>query len=102
MELAKVEKRLKEKGLNLVVSEEAKDFLIDKGSSLEFGARPLRRAIEQHLEDMLAEEILKGTFHGMESISVKVVEDDKGEKKLGFDTTKAAVAEPTPAVVGQT
>jgi ATP-dependent Clp protease ATP-binding subunit ClpC len=101
MELAKVEKRLKEKGLNLVVSEEAKDFLIDKGSSLEFGARPLRRAIEQHLEDMLAEEILKGTFHGMESISVKVVEDDKGEKKLGFDATKAAAVEPAPAVVAQ-
>jgi ATP-dependent Clp protease ATP-binding subunit ClpC len=102
MELAKVEKRLKEKGLNLVVSEEAKDFLIDKGSSLEFGARPLRRAIEQHLEDMLAEEILKGTFHGMESIAVKIVEDEKGDKKLGFDTTKAATTEPVPAVVGQT
>lgn len=101
MELAKVEKRLKEKGLNLVVSEEAKEFLIDKGSSLEFGARPLRRAIEQHLEDMLAEEILKGTFHGMESIAVKIVEDEKGEKKLGFDTTKAPVTEPVPAVVGQ-
>ena len=101
MELAKVEKRLKEKGLMLVVTEEAKDFLIDKGSSLEFGARPLRRAIEQHLEDMLAEEILKGTFHGMETISVKVVDDEKGEKKLGFDATKAAVTEPTPAVVGQ-
>jgi ATP-dependent Clp protease ATP-binding subunit ClpC len=102
MELAKVEKRLKEKGLNLAVSEEAKEFLIEKGSSLEFGARPLRRAIEQHLEDMLAEEILKGTFHGMESIAVKIVEDEKGEKKLGFDTTKAAVTEPVPAVVGQT
>jgi ATP-dependent Clp protease ATP-binding subunit ClpC len=102
MELAKVEKRLKEKGLNLVVSEEAKDFLIDKGSSLEFGARPLRRAIEQHLEDMLAEEILKGTFHGMETINVKVVDDEKGEKKLGFDASKAPASEPAPAVVGQT
>src|SRR5262249_45580290 len=48
MELAKVEKRVTEKGLKLVVTEGAKDFLIDKGSSLEFGARPLRRAIEQY------------------------------------------------------
>src|SRR5215475_2063280 len=51
MELAKVAKRLTEKGLKLVVLDPAKDFLIEKGSSLEFGARPLRRAIEQHLED---------------------------------------------------
>ena len=78
------------------VTEEAKEFLIEKGSSLEFGARPLRRAIEQHLEDMLAEELLKGTFQGTESITVKVVEVE-GDKKLGFDTTKAS--EPAPAVV---
>src|SRR5438874_3337672 len=43
MELAKVAKRVTEKGLKLVVTEGAKDFLIEKGSSLEFGARPLRR-----------------------------------------------------------
>jgi ATP-dependent Clp protease ATP-binding subunit ClpC len=97
MELAKVEKRLKEKGLKLSVSEEAKDFLIEKGSSLEFGARPLRRAIEQNLEDMLAEELLKGTFHEADLITVKVVEVD-GEKKLGFDTTKDEAA--APAVAG--
>jgi ATP-dependent Clp protease ATP-binding subunit ClpC len=96
MELAKVSKRLVEKGLKLNVSEEAKEFLIEKGSSLEFGARPLRRAIEQHLEDMLAEELLKGTFQGSEALTVKVVEVD-GDKKLGFDTVKAG--DPTPAVV---
>ena len=102
MELAKVEKRLKEKGLKLVVNEEAKDFLIEKGSSLEFGARPLRRAIEQHLEDMLAEEILKGTFHGVETHHGEGRRGRRGEKKLGFDTTRSTVTEPQPAVVGQT
>ncbi len=96
MELAKVTKRMTEKGLKLVVNEEAKEFLIEKGSSLEFGARPLRRSIEQHLEDMLAEELLKGTFHETDTITVKVVEVD-GEKRLGFDTTKPA--ETAPAVV---
>jgi len=95
MELAKVSKRMNEKGLKLVVNEQAKEFLIKKGSSLEFGARPLRRSIEQHLEDMLAEELLKGTFHGSDTITVKVVEVD-GEQKLGFDTAKAE--EPAPAV----
>jgi ATP-dependent Clp protease ATP-binding subunit ClpC len=97
MELAKVTKRLTEKGLKLAVSEEAKDFLIEKGSSLEFGARPLRRSIEQHLEDMLADELLRGTFQGAEGITVKVVEVD-GEKKLGFDMTKT---EPTAVVASQ-
>jgi len=93
MELAKVAKRLSEKGLKLVVLDEAKDYLIDKGSSTEYGARPLRRAIEQYLEDMLAEEILRGTFHGADTITVKVVEEN-GEKKLSFDANV-----PAPAVV---
>jgi ATP-dependent Clp protease ATP-binding subunit ClpC len=97
MELAKVSKRLVDKGLRLVVQEDAKDFLIEKGSSLEFGARPLRRSIEQHLEDMLADELLRGTFQGAEAITVKVVETD-GDKKLGFDVAKT---EPTAVVAGQ-
>jgi ATP-dependent Clp protease ATP-binding subunit ClpC len=95
MELAKVSKRLVDKGLKLVVTDDAKDYLIEKGSSTEYGARPLRRAIEQYLEDMLAEEILKGTFHGADTITVKQVEEN-GEKKLGFDANV-----PVPAVVGQ-
>jgi ATP-dependent Clp protease ATP-binding subunit ClpC len=97
MELSKVSKRLSEKGLKLVVLDDAKDYLIEKGSSLEFGARPLRRAIEQHLEDMLAEELLKGTFHSADSITVKVVEEN-GEKKLGFDTTKTGAETAAPAI----
>jgi ATP-dependent Clp protease ATP-binding subunit ClpC len=98
MELSKVAKRLTEKGFKLEVNEEAKDFLIDKGSSLEFGARPLRRAIEQHLEDMLAEELLKGTFQGTDTITVKIIEDS-GEKKLSFDTSKNNTESPAAAVV---
>jgi ATP-dependent Clp protease ATP-binding subunit ClpC len=93
MELAKVSKRLTEKGLKLVVTDEAKDLLIDKGSSTEYGARPLRRAIEQNLEDMLAEELLKGTFHGADTITVKTAEEG-GEKKLAFDANV-----PVPAAV---
>ncbi|MBM3982243.1 MAG: ATP-dependent Clp protease ATP-binding subunit [Planctomycetes bacterium] len=89
MELAKVAKRVADKGMTLVVTDEAKDYLIEKGSSTEYGARPLRRAIEQYLEDMLAEEILRGTFHGADAITVKIVEEN-GEKKLGFDANVPA------------
>jgi ATP-dependent Clp protease ATP-binding subunit ClpC len=86
IELEKVTKRLREKGLALALTEEAKDFLIDKGTSLEFGARPLRRAIEHYLEDPMAEDLLRGTFTGKDTITVRTHEVD-GEKKLLFDVT---------------
>lgn len=90
IELAKVRKRLKEKGLVLELTEEAKDLIIEKGSSTEFGARPLRRAIESMLEDALAEDILRGTFAGKTLISVRVGEFN-GEKKLIFEGSGEAV-----------
>jgi ATP-dependent Clp protease ATP-binding subunit ClpC len=89
IELAKVSKRLAEKNLTLVLTEEAKEFLIGKGTSLEFGARPLRRAIEQHLEDPMAEDLLRGTFAGKDTITVRVREEG-GEKKLFFEATTTA------------
>src|SRR5262249_27277532 len=91
IELAKVIKRLKEKNLALVLTDDAKDLLIDKGYSPEFGARPLRRAIEHLLEDPLSEELLKGIFQGKDTITVRVQEVD-GEKKLAFDATVGAQA----------
>ena len=62
LELSKVRERLAEKGLTLVLTDEAKEFLIEKGSNTDYGARPLRRAIENFVEDPLAEELLKGEF----------------------------------------
>ncbi|HJT79530.1 MAG TPA: ATP-dependent Clp protease ATP-binding subunit [Gemmataceae bacterium] len=100
IELAKVMKRLKEKNLALELSEEAKDLIIEKGSSLEFGARPLRRAIEHLLEDPLAEQLLNGAFAGKEKITVRVVEAD-GEKRLGFEATGNAAPELAGAGAGE-
>jgi ATP-dependent Clp protease ATP-binding subunit ClpC len=96
IELAKVIKRLKEKNLKLVLTDEAKDLLIDRGYNQEFGARPLRRAIEHLLEDPLSEELLKGGFTGKDTITVRVQETD-GEKKLFFDAT--AGSPPAPELV---
>jgi ATP-dependent Clp protease ATP-binding subunit ClpC len=96
IELAKVVKRLKEKNLTLVLTEESKDLLIERGYSPEFGARPLRRAIEHLLEDPLSEELLKGNFQGKDTITVRVQEVD-GEKKLSFDATSGA---PSGELVG--
>ena len=53
LELAKLAKRMRERGFQLEVAKEAKDFLIEHGTDEKFGARPLRRAIENHLEDAL-------------------------------------------------
>jgi len=79
LELKKVRDRLLEKGLKLLLSSEARSHLIKKGSNLDFGARPLRRAIEGSVEDPLSEELLKGEFEGKEivSVDVKVVGDKK-------------------------
>jgi ATP-dependent Clp protease ATP-binding subunit ClpC len=96
IEMEKVFKRLKEKGLALVLTDEAKEVIIAKGSSLEFGARPLRRAIEHLLEDPLSEELLRGTFQGKDTITVRVADGEGGEKKLIFDATSNA---PTPELV---
>jgi len=60
LEVGKVAQRLAAKHIALQLTEEARNFLIEKGYDPQFGARPLRRAIERHLEDMLAEEILRG------------------------------------------
>src|SRR5437762_1408487 len=97
IELKKVSKRLKEKSLTLVMSDEAKELLIERGTSLEFGARPLRRAIEHLLEDPLSEKLLRGEFNGRDMITVRAGEVD-GEKKLTFDPT--STAPPQPELVG--
>ena len=58
-------------------------------TSLEYGARPLRRAIEHHLEDPMAEDLLRGTFDGKDTITVKTI-GDKEDKKLTFESTGTA------------
>ncbi len=60
--LGRLEDQLKEKQMHLLVEDEVKEFLIQQGFDPNYGARPLRRAIQRHVEDALAEEVLKGRF----------------------------------------
>ncbi len=60
IETAGVVNRLQERGIRLELTEEARDFLVREGTSEEYGARPLRRAVQQYLEDPLAELLLRG------------------------------------------
>jgi ATP-dependent Clp protease ATP-binding subunit ClpC len=75
-ELLKVFKRLVDHGLRLELTDAAKEFLIDKGYSTEFGARPLRRAIEHYIEDPLSEAILRGEFKDKNLIKIDVQDEE--------------------------
>ena len=72
IELAKVRERLESQGLQLVLTDEAKEFLIEKGYNPDFGARPLRRAIENLIEDHISEELLRGAYKGKNRITISV------------------------------
>jgi ATP-dependent Clp protease ATP-binding subunit ClpC len=89
-ELKKVTRRLVDHGLRVELTQEAKEFLIDKGTNSDFGARPLRRAIEQHVEDPLSEEILRGAFKGKDLIRISVKSEDETNKHLFFESSKSS------------
>jgi ATP-dependent Clp protease ATP-binding subunit ClpC len=98
LELAKVRDRLKEKGIALELTDEAKEFLIKKGSNTDYGARPLRRAIETFVEDPLAEELLKGEFAGKDQVKVDVKK--VGDKKQLVFEGRATKDAAEPEAVG--
>ena len=85
-ELSKVRKRLVDKGMKLELDAAAKDFLIDKGYNPDFGARPLRRALGQFIEDPLAENLLMGEFKSGDEIQVTRVE---GQDHLTFKAVRS-------------
>ena len=93
--------RLGERGYLLELTDTAKEFLIKKGSNLDYGARPLRRAIENFVEDPLAEHLLQGEFSGDDKIVVDAVVEDGKTRRLSFVSEKMPeTEEPVPAVVG--
>jgi ATP-dependent Clp protease ATP-binding subunit ClpC len=98
LELSKVRDRLKEKGIVLELSDEAKEFLVKKGSNTDYGARPLRRAIETFVEDPLAEELLKGEFAGKDVVRVEIKK--VGDKKQLVFEGRSAKDQPEPEPVG--
>ena len=86
IELSKVRERLGEKGLALVLTDGAKQFIIEKGNATEYGARPLRRAVETYIEDPLSENLLQGAFEGHNTITVNLKEVGE-QKQLDFEAT---------------
>jgi ATP-dependent Clp protease ATP-binding subunit ClpC len=72
--IGEVTRRLEEKGIDLVLSDEAKDFIVKRGTDDEYGARPLRRAVQQYIEDPLSEQLLMGAFEPGSRVVVQVSE----------------------------
>ena len=68
--LKDTKKALAEKNMTLEVSESAKEFILEKGTNLKFGARPLRRAIQRYVEDEISEMILRNEVHEGQNITV--------------------------------
>jgi len=75
-------KRLNNLGFSLEITDEAKDFIADKGYDVQFGARPLHRAIQKYLEDPLAEEILN---MNIKNGDVLIAQLDKENAKITFN-----------------
>ncbi|MCD6498279.1 MAG: ATP-dependent chaperone ClpB [Deltaproteobacteria bacterium] len=88
IQLRRVQGLLAQRGITIEVEDRAVEFLVERGYDPTFGARPLKRAIQKHLMDPLASEILSGTFHDGSNVSVDVA---SGGDRLEF--VEVAVAE---------
>ncbi len=91
LELSKVSERLKDHNLLLAASSEALASLAEQGYDAEFGARPLRRVIQQRVEDPLSDKLLSGEFVNGDSVEVNV--NDDGEVVL--EKVQNPIAEPS-------
>jgi ATP-dependent Clp protease ATP-binding subunit ClpC len=78
-------KRIETNGYKLKITKEAKDYIAEKGFDANFGARPLKRAIQKYLEDPLAEEIINAQLMEGDSITVSF---DKAKEELKIKITK--------------
>ncbi|MGH7131463.1 MAG: ATP-dependent Clp protease ATP-binding subunit [Phycisphaerales bacterium] len=87
IEVAKVVQRVKQQGIAMELDQKAKDFMIDRGYNPDFGARPLRRAVGQFVEDPLSEMLLTGDVKPGQVIKVTRKQDSAGkdEDHLFFD-----------------
>ena len=101
LELSKLFGRIESLGYSISLTDAAKDFLVDKGYDEQFGARPLRRALQKYLEDPLAEEIISAqltegdkiegdAMEGQEDLAIRIIKGSEKPKKKRKPAAKAA------------
>ena len=83
IELKGLFRRVHELGYKMEITDEAKEFVAIKGYDVQFGARPLKRAIQNYIEDGLCELILSGNIKTADTI---VISKEKDRNRLTFDT----------------
>ena len=71
--LDKFASTLLSKGIDLDITPDALEYIVDKGYDVEFGARPLRRVIEQEIEDAIAEGLVSGKLAGRKKVTVDLI-----------------------------
>ena len=86
IELKKLYARIVDLGYNLTLSDKAKSFIAEKGFDKQFGARPLKRAIQKYVEDSLAEEIIKSKINSGDEIFMDI---EDGAEELTVKVNKA-------------
>jgi len=96
LQLSEVRARLSEHSIDLQLTQPAIDFLITEGFHEDYGARPLRRAIERHIEDPLAEKLLRGEFEDSSGVwaDKATSENSKDGEGLVFSPTEPSTPEP--------
>jgi ATP-dependent Clp protease ATP-binding subunit ClpC len=92
IELEKLYARIKDLGYNISLSDKAKDFIADKGFDKQYGARPLKRAIQKYVEDALAEEIITSKIAGGDEIHMDL-EDGASELTVSIKKAENPAAE---------
>ena len=94
-ELVKVNERMNDKGHEFVITQPVIEWLIQKSFHEDFGARPLKRGIEKHLEDPLSEKILQGSLETPYTITAKMVDEDTVDFEMVVREVPTAEAEDT-------
>jgi len=92
LEVSKVVERIRLKNIHLNLDDSSRDFLIEKGYDPQYGARPMRRAVEKYLEDPMAEELLRGNIKPGETLNVT-----RAGEKLVFGAPKEELPEASSA-----
>ena len=87
IELKMLFERIAQLGYSLSLDKKAKDFIADKGYDSQFGARPLKRAIQKYLEDVIAEEIVNANLKEGDDIKISL-DEEKGELKVKINKPK--------------
>ena len=82
IELKAIFERVKEIGYNVQLTEKARDFIMEKGWDVQYGARPLKRAIQKHVEDVLSEALLQFTISKGTLITIDLDEEKKETKVI--------------------